>query len=67
MYIQPEGFGRQPQRQTGFRQEMSQSFQTTEQKTGGQTFKQRYQQQSVERKNYVNGSSSEDFKVNTVI
>lgn len=67
MHIQPEGFGQPPQQQLGgFKKEYSQSFQSTEQKSGSQTFQQRSYQQSTENRNYVNGTNStsiEDFKV----
>ncbi|XP_033210459.1 titin [Belonocnema kinseyi] len=69
VHIQPEGFGQPPQQQLGgFKKEYSQSFQSTEQKSGSQTFQQRSYQQSTENRNYTNGTNStsiEDFKVDT--
>lgn len=67
VYIQPEGFG-PPQQQMGtYKKEYQQSFQSTEQKsqTGSQTFQQRSYQQTVDKRSYMNGSSTsiEDFKV----
>lgn len=65
VYIQPEGFGPPPQQQLGsYKKEFAQTFQTTEQKTGSQTFQQRSYQQMYDKRSYVNGTSSiEDFKV----
>ena len=68
VHIQPEGFGSPPQQQLGgYKQEFSHTFQSTEQKGEGQTFQQRSYQQSIDNRNYANGTDSnttiEDFKV----
>lgn len=70
VYIQPEGFGPPPQQQIGgYRKEYAQTFQSTEQKsqTGSQSFQQRSYQQTIDKRSYVNGTSTsiEDFKVQT--
>lgn len=67
VHIQPEGFGPPPQQQLGgYKKEYSHSFQSTEQKSGGQTFQQRSYQHYVDNQSYTNGSNNisiEDFKV----
>lgn len=67
VYIQPEGFGPPTQQLTdSYKKEFTQSIQSSEQKmqTGSQVFQQRYQQ-TIDKRNYVNGTtmSIEDFKV----
>lgn len=66
VYIQPEGFGPPTQQlQDSYKKEFS--LQSNEQKmqTGGQMFQQRSYQQTIDKRSYVNGTSTsiEDFKV----
>lgn len=68
VYIQPEGFGPPAQQLTdSYKKEFTQSIQSSEQKmqTGNQVFQQRSYQQTVDKRSYVNGTTTsiEDFKV----
>ncbi|XP_018397088.1 PREDICTED: titin [Cyphomyrmex costatus] len=68
VYIQPEGFDPPAQQLTDtYKKEISQSFQTSDQKTqsGSQQIFQRSYQQTTDKRSYVNGTNIEDFKVDT--